>query len=467
VTGSGWPAPAAPQATPAPWWDLDRSLRARLTAIVALAVAVAIAGVVGVAYVAVRRELGGAVETQLRRQTVDLQTQALATRRIGVQLRTGVGGYVQVIDAAGAVQQPDIQRGVTFPVRPADLEVARGLRTQAMRNDVVDGVRVRVLTSRLLPATTYAVQVAMPLTTVREQLRRLAASFAVLFLAGLAVAMALAWAVSRTALVPVTNLTGAAERIADTRDLTLRIDETRQDELGRLATSFNTMLRALEQSVGAQRQLVADASHELRTPLASLRTNVEVLQRIDELPDDVRDEVLTAIVGQVDELTALVSDVVELARGDEPVESYEPIAFDELVQNAVDRAKRHWPAAEFDVHIEPVTVSGAGRRIDRAVTNLLDNAAKFSGPGARVEVHLDETGALTVRDHGPGVPEDALPHVFGRFYRADEARALPGSGLGLAIVKQSVESHGGTVSLRNAEGGGTVAELRLPPATTT
>jgi signal transduction histidine kinase len=140
------------------------------------------------------------------------------------------------------------------------------------------------------------------------------------------------------------------------------------------------------------------------------------------------------------------------------------VAFDELVENAVDRAKRHWRTATFDLHTEPVTVSGVARRIDRAVTNLLDNAAKFSGPGARVEVNLDAHGALTVRDHGPGVPADALPHVFGRFYRADEARSLPGSGLGLAIVKQSVESHGGTVSLRNAEGGGTLAELRLPPA---
>jgi two-component system sensor histidine kinase MprB len=193
--GPPWPAPPetpAAQATPAPWWDLDRSLRARLTAIVALAVAVAIACAVGIAYVAVRRDLSGAVDTQLRRQTADLQQQALETRGIGVQLRTGVGGYVQVLNASGVVEQPDVQRGVVFPVRQADLDVARGRRSQVWRDDVVDGVRVRVLTSRLLPSIGYAVQVAVPLTTVREQLRRLAASFAVLFLAGLAVAMALA-----------------------------------------------------------------------------------------------------------------------------------------------------------------------------------------------------------------------------------------------------------------------------------
>jgi signal transduction histidine kinase len=156
--------------------------------------------------------------------------------------------------------------------------------------------------------------------------------------------------------------------------------------------------------------------------------------------------------------------VVELARGDEPVEALEPVPYDEVVQRAAERARRNWPGAFFDVRVEPVTVRGVARRIERAVTNLLDNAAKFSGPGARIEVRLAADGRLTVRDDGPGVPEEALPRVFSRFYRADEARALPGSGLGLAIVKQTADSHGGTVSLRNAPDGGTIAELALPRA---
>ncbi len=222
------------------------------------------------------------------------------------------------------------------------------------------------------------------------------------------------------------------------------------------------MLGALEQSVGAQRQLVADASHELRTPLASLRTNVELLHRVSELTPAARTEVLDAIVRQVEELTSLVSDVVELARGDAPAVEPEDVAYDEVVERCVERARGHWPAVTFDVSVVPVVVRGWPARLERAVTNLLDNAAKFSGPGT-VEVTLTADGRLVVRDHGPGVPEAALPHVFSRFYRADEARAMPGSGLGLAIVQQAATAHGGVTSLRNAAGGGAEAELWLPP----
>jgi two-component system sensor histidine kinase MprB len=446
----------------APWWNLDRSLRSRLVAVAMLAVVVAVSGVVGVAFLTVRRELRAPLETQLRRQTLNLQRQAAIGLRdpFGVQLQTRVGeigGYAQVVDAQGTTAST-----AALPVGPADRAVASSGRGEVLRDVSVDGARFRMLTSPLVSG--YAVQVALPEATVQRQLRRLAAAFALLAATGLALAAALAWAVSRTALAPVKGLTDAAGQIAATRDLTLRIDESRRDELGRLAASFNTMLAALEQSVGAQRRLVADASHELRTPLTSLRTNVEVLRRVDELPAGVREEVITGIVGQVEELTSLVSDVVELARGEEPEEALEEVAFDDVVQNAVDRARRHWPAAELVVATEPVRVRGVARRIERAVTNLLDNAAKFSGPGARIDVRLAADGRLTVRDHGPGIPQEALPHVFGRFYRADEARALPGSGLGLAIVKQAAEAQGGSVSVANAPGGGTVAELRLPPA---
>jgi two-component system, OmpR family, sensor histidine kinase MprB len=450
------------------WWDLDRSLRSRLVAAAMLAAVISVSGVIGVAYVAVRHELRGQLDSQLRRESVLLRQRAAVGGRdplLEAQLRTAfgeVGGYLQVVGVGGDAATPRGQV-VALPFGPADVQVAARTRAEVWRDTRVDGRHVRMLTTPLLP--TLALQVAIPANTVDAQLRRLATAFALVAAAGLAAAAALVWGASRRALAPVAGLTDAAERIAATRDLTLRIDASRQDELGRLAASFNTMLGALEQSVGAQRQLVADASHELRTPLASLRTNVEVLQRLDELPEDVRAEVLTAIVGQTEELTALVSDVVELARGDEPREALEDVAFDEVVARAVDRARRHWPNAEFTLATEPVTVRGVTRRLDRAVANLIDNAAKFSGPGARVEVAVTKDGRLTVRDHGPGVPGDALAHVFDRFYRAEEARALPGSGLGLAIVKQFAESHGGRVSLTNAEDGGTVAELVLPVAT--
>jgi two-component system sensor histidine kinase MprB len=443
------------------WWDLDRSLRSRLVATAMLAAVIAVSGVSGVAYVAVRHELRGQLDRELRRQALSLQ------RRVGGNpfnirpaLEIGqVGGYVQVVDDANGSGVPPFQ-AATLPVTVSDRQIAARTRGEVWRDIRVNGLHVRMLTTPLVPG--FAVQIAIPATTVDHQLGRLAAAFALVAAAGLALAASMVWAASRRALAPVSELTHAAERIAATNDLALRIDSSRRDELGRLAASFNTMLGALEQSAGAQRQLVADASHELRTPLASLRTNVEVLHRVGELPDDVRDEVLTGIVGQVEELTSLVADVVELARGDEPVDAWEDVAFDDVVERAVDRARRHWPGATFAVDAVPVTVRGVPRRLDRAVANLLDNAAKFSGQDARVEVALTADGRLTVRDHGPGVPEAALPHVFGRFYRAEEARALPGSGLGLAIVQQFAQAHGGQVSLRNAPDGGTVAELWLP-----
>jgi two-component system sensor histidine kinase MprB len=261
---------------------------------------------------------------------------------------------------------------------------------------------------------------------------------------------------------PVASLTEAAEQIAVTRNLATRIDRYGDDELGRLASSFNTMLDALEKSLGQQRQLILDASHELRTPLSSLRTNVEVLHDIDRLNEDQRRSLLDGIVTQLDELTGLVADVVELARGDAPESAQENVALDDVIIHAVDRARRHWPNVIFMVEAQPVRVRGVPGRIDRAVANLLDNAGKFSPAGAVVDVALTDEGVLTVADRGPGVPQASIAHVFDRFYRADEARAMPGSGLGLAIVKQVVDGHHGTVTLANRVDGGTEVTVRLP-----
>jgi two-component system sensor histidine kinase MprB len=208
---------------------------------------------------------------------------------------------------------------------------------------------------------------------------------------------------------------------------------------------------------------VADASHELRTPLASLRTNVEVLHDVERLSIDQRRSLLNGIVTQLDELTGLVADVVELARGDAPESSLEDVALDELVSREVDRARRHWQSLVFRFESEPVVVRGVPARVARAVANVLDNAGKFSPPGSEIDVVLTAGGELTVADHGPGIPEEAIANVFDRFYRADEARALPGSGLGLSIVKQVVDGHNGTVSINNREGGGAIVRVTLPP----
>jgi two-component system sensor histidine kinase MprB len=461
----------------------DRPLRTRLVAVAALTVAVAVSGVMVVAYVIVRHELIGQLDRQLRSQADRLGTlHALGVRDGDLTLNRGgpggIGslrlrfgdqrGYGQYLPPTGPPEVPADQG--TLPVTATDRAIASGKGAARFRDTDVGGNPIRLLTA---PASGGgAMQVALPRGAVDDQLRRLTLAFAGLGAAGLAVAIGLGWTVSRRVLAPVGQLTEAAERIAATRDLTHRIGADRRDEIGRLANSFDSMLSALQQSVTAQRQLVADASHELRTPLASLRTNVEVLHRVAELPEHAREQVLTAIVEQLGELTTLVGDVVELARGDEPVGRLTEVAFDRIVGAAVDRAARHWPRIGFAAELALVTVRADAARLDRAVTNLLDNAAKFAGtripagtgsPPEVVEVSLAADGTLTVRDHGPGIPEEALPHVFDRFYRADQARALPGSGLGLAIVAQVAASHHGRAEIVNAEGGGVAATLWLPP----
>ncbi|HEX2179046.1 MAG TPA: HAMP domain-containing sensor histidine kinase, partial [Actinomycetota bacterium] len=221
------------------------------------------------------------------------------------------------------------------------------------------------------------------------------------------------------------------------------------------------MLEALDESQQSQRQLVADASHELRTPLTSLRTNIEVLARADELPEDERKELLADLKVQIQELTVLVGDLTDLARGDEPEAGVEEIRFDHLVERAVRRMRTHFPQVEYVTDLQPSLIRGAPSRLDRAVANLLDNAGKWSRPGGTVEVRV-RSGELTVRDHGPGIDESDLPHIFDRFYRASDARSMPGSGLGLSIVKRVVEGHRGTVSAENPGDGGSLFRLTLP-----
>ena len=279
-------------------------------------------------------------------------------------------------------------------------------------------------------------------------------------LVGIVVAALLGWMIARSTLRPVTRLTEASEQIGLTGDLTRRIAVTGDDELSRLAASFNQMIQRLERSVGAQRQLVADASHELRTPLTSLRTNFEVLQRGD-LAEADRPRLMGAMEEQIAEVVRLVEDLVELARDELPAEVAEDIRLDLLVADAVNRAQRDAPAAEFRLTAAPVLVRGAPDKVARAVGNLLGNAAKWSPPGGLIEVTVAD-GSVVVRDHGPGIAEADLPHVFERFYRSADARGKPGSGLGLAIVRQVAESHGGSTTVCNAAGGGSEFRLTLP-----
>ncbi len=255
------------------------------------------------------------------------------------------------------------------------------------------------------------------------------------------------------------ELSETAEHVARTRDLSRRIEARGGDELSRLAGSFNTMLQALERSMRSQRQLVSDASHELRTPLTSVRTNLEVLARANgTLPEEERARMLGDVTGQLDELSGLVGDLVDLARDGAPDEPLEAVRLDLLVGEAAERARRLHPGREIRLDAAETLVQGSPGRLDRAVSNLLDNAEKWSPPGQPIEVDVRD-GGVVVRDHGPGFSGEDLPRVFDRFYRARSARGLPGSGLGLAIVRQVAEAHGGSVTAANADGGG--AELRL------
>jgi two-component system sensor histidine kinase MprB len=435
------------------------SLRRRIAFTAAGAVAVAVVLGSIVAYVVVRDTLLGQIDASLR-SVPPPELGERFTRRVP----PGMDPLEQTIVFAQLVQGDRLIATAGERRRLGDPDevqaVADGRRGAFFSDETVDGTRVRVFTQRAGPD--LAVQLARPLTEVDDALRNLRLGLALGSLAVIALAAFLARYATRRAVRPVTELTETAEHVARTRDLSRRIEAQGEDELARLAASFNTMLEALDESQRAQRRLVADASHELRTPLTSLRTNLEVLRTPGALPEADRERLRADLVAQIEELGELVGDLIELARDGEPNgEPHEELRLDELVACAVERARRHAPMVEFATDLEPCVTTGARGRLDRAVANLLDNAAKWSPTGGTVEVALRD-GELTVRDHGPGIAAADLPHVFDRFYRATAARGRAGSGLGLAIVRHVAEGHGGTVRAEAAPGGGALLRLALP-----
>jgi two-component system, OmpR family, sensor histidine kinase MprB len=443
------------------------SLGSRLSIAAAVAVAVAVALASVGSYVAVRAKLRGQVDNALQDRIgqVDSVKQALAAgqpvpgpgRILPPAKFGGAGAYVQFVSSDGSAIGPPRQD--PLPVSTAAREVASGTRGQFLADEHVDGTHVRVLT---LPAADgFAIQIARPLTDADHTLASLRVLLAFIMVGGVLLALALGRLVSRTALAPVRRFTHSTELAAD-QPLGNRLPVEGDDEIGRLARSFNTTLDALESSVASQRQLVADASHELRTPLSSLRTNVQVLSRANELPPDERERLLHDLELELDELTALVGDVVELARGAQPDGIDQSLRLDELTAACVEKAQRRAPYTHFDTRLEPLVVRGDPGRLGRAIDNLLDNAVKWNPPDEPIEVLL-EGSALSVRDHGTGIPEEDLPKVFDRFYRAAGARRLPGSGLGLAIVRQVAEAHGASVSVANEPDGGARFTLSFPP----
>ncbi|MGI5338830.1 ATP-binding protein [Streptomyces sp. CA-181903] len=455
-----------------------RPLRTRLAVVTSAAVALVALGVLAAAYVVIRYEIRNQLDLQLKQQSGTLAQQA---RGGGTGVLYAECAWLaapacaQVVPADPAAPG---QRGLVLPVTGATRRVAAGTLGAYYSDIVRDGRSLRMLTSPL--GQGRALQVAVRSDTVDKGVEQAGLLLGAVGGAGVLLAAGLGYAASRTALRPVSRLTVTAERIAATRDpahrITLPPDGKRprdsqdsHDEITRLATSFNTMLAELEDAVAAQRRLVADASHELRTPLTALRTNAELLARAERLTPAQRDRAAGALGRQLREVTGLVNDLIELARDEEPRQLVERVRLDLLTESCVAAARGHWPATPFTLHIgnaADLTVPGVPARLARLLANLLDNAAKFSPPGAAVEVRLDrrpDAVDLTVRDHGPGISDEDRPHVFDRFYRSRQARALPGSGLGLAMARQIARAHGAELTAeRPPSGPGALFRLRFP-----
>jgi two-component system, OmpR family, sensor histidine kinase MprB len=442
------------------------ALRGRLTLMSAVIVGVVLVLAAVVAYAAVHGQLRGQVDDALRGNAAFYQR--VAARVSGgpggprggeapPPNLGGPGGYAQVVRPDGTAIGLGPTSGLALPVTREALAAATGDSDGGFSDVHVEGLHLRVLTAPL--GDIGAVQVARPLNDADRVLDRLRVVLIVLVLAGTALAAAASRLFSRRAIAPVTDLTEAAEHIEATGDLGRRVDAAGDDEVGRMAARFNAMLARLQTSQSQQRQLVADASHELRTPVTSLRTNVEVLRDAPAMSEADRRVLLDDVVEQAEELGNLVGDLISLARDGEAPPATEDVRLDDLVSEAVVRARRHAPQADFQLLSEPSVVAGAPDRLGRAINNLLDNAAQHSD---RIEVRVASDGTVSVRDHGPGIPEADVPHLFDRFYRGATARGRPGSGLGLAIVRQVAESHGGSVRVESPEDGGARFVLSLP-----
>jgi two-component system sensor histidine kinase MprB len=365
-----------------------------------------------------------------------------------------------------------VQGRTAIPVTSQDTAVANGAQP-VLHTVHASGGPLRVYTQSIPYVADgqpqrVTVSVARPLSDVTGPLTTLA--WVLLGVTGVGVvgAASAGLVIARTGLRPVDTLTQTVEHIARTEDLSVRIPVEGQDEIARLSASFNAMTAALASSRDRQQQLIADAGHELRTPLTSLRTNIELLERSEAtgraIPPEDRRALLASVKAQMTELASLIGDLQELSRPD-AVRTLNVVPLHEVTETALARARLRGPDLKLIADVRPWFVRGEAAALERAIVNLLDNAVKFSPAGGEVEVRLHD-GRLSVRDHGPGIPAEELPHVFERFWRSPGARSLPGSGLGLSIVARTVRQSGGEVALAPAPGGGTLASLWLPGAPT-
>jgi two-component system sensor histidine kinase MprB len=438
------------------------SLRLRITLTLALVAALGIGVSSWLAYVSTADRLRTETDRFLDRQTRQI---------VGRNAPPGL--LFQLLDNDGEplLLGPLADRSSPLPIDDGDRAIARAGSGERRRSDDLDGVPIRMVTRGIDPVGPQgervgAIQVARDESeniAVLASLRRRIALIGVLGTAGAAGA---GWMLARRTARPLEELARTAHDVAATQDLATRIPTTGDREARLLGESFATMLSALAEAREQQRRLAQDAGHELRTPLTSLRTNVATLRRHRELPTDQREEILADIDAEMVELSHLVDELVALSAGELPGGQDEPVALDDVVRRVVERARRRGGRTVL-VTTSPATVTGRAAALDRAVSNLVDNALKFSPATEPVEVS-QRGGHVEVRDHGEGIAPVDLPRVFDRFYRSDASRTLTGSGLGLAIVREVAERHGGTVFATNHPGGGAVVGMDLPatPAST-
>jgi len=437
------------------------SFRLRVTLLIAASVAVAAIGASVAMYLVVQDQLINQVDQNLQAATAGpIRGPGGPFRRTSgdqmVSNRPEVFG--QIINASGTVVQGDGGYSIPALVTPEVKDVAAGNAAEFRATaTATDGSRVRIYVKPIQGGAIEVVQELVLVDAALAQTRLLLIAFAA---GAILLAAAFGALIGRAALAPVKRLTATVEEVTKTRDLSRRVAAQGRDELSRLGTSFDAMLGQLETSLRSQRQLVADASHELRTPLTALRTNLELLERGQPTDPVERQQLLGDLVSQIERLTTLVGDLIEVARDEETPMPFEELQLDEVVHEVVDDVSFRYPKVHFNVTSAPSTINGVKVRVARAITNLLDNAAKYSPPGATVDVAV-ANGEISVRDHGPGVSAEDATRVFDRFWRSNDARHLPGSGLGLSIVKVVAESHGGSVTLERPIDGGGGARFRL------
>ncbi len=437
---------------------------ARIALLAACAVGIAVAVASVAAYVMLRSQLYSRLDhSLLERATAAAKSPLVSSATFGdisPDLLGAADLRIYLIYSDGTIISPQSARWVT-PLSTTELAVARGERHETLRTISQGGIDTRAVTVQA--GRGVALMFAQSEEPIEATLDRVALVLLLVGAGGIVVAGFSGVLVARSALRPIRRLSAAAHHIAQTEELT-PIPITGDDELASLAASFNDMLAALARSRVRQRRLVADAGHELRTPLTSLRTNLELLALADRqggMSAEQRNEILTDVTAQVEELSTLVGDLVELAREGPLERAPEPLDLSDIVERAVHRVRRRALGLTFDVAVTPWWVVGEAQILERAATNLLDNAAKWSPPGGTVTVRLTE-GVLTVADEGPGVADSDLPLIFERFYRSPDARTMAGSGLGLSIVKQAADRHGGLVRAGNHSPHGAVFDLWIP-----